>query len=317
MRMTDAIAKFSPVYEPAVITADFEAMEAARDELIKPFLNMDEEMLAKMPLADVKRSRANLRAIIKDVEDARKRVKREYSAPLDAFEARVKDLLAPAREADERMKAAVDSKEAALRDERYRRLSERYEEFAPALVPVVPVDRLIEDRWLTKTGFGEGMQALEEKVEQISSDWEALKAQEATLPFFNEAEAELFRTLDLGAALRLSQSRAEEQARIDALKADVEENLAAARRARERGDHEKADFIERVSEVCERGREASRAEAEEQSGLVEEACPWVMIVPSATRSQMQQLGSYATSLGVRGRLCPGTLMEVVRKSRRI
>lgn len=87
----------------------------------------------------------------------------------------------------------------------------------------MPYERFHEKQWTNKT-FGEvkAFKALEAKVERLAQDWETLKAQFQGEPFYDEAERELFATLDLGAAITAAHKAEEERRRIAELKAAME-----------------------------------------------------------------------------------------------
>lgn len=317
--MSDAIVRVD--YTPATIEADFESMRARLEELMAPYREIDAERLAGTPMADLKRQRAYVNAVIRDVEDARKRIKAEYSRPLQEFEASVKELLAPAREAEALMKGAVDAKEAALREDRLAQLERTYLDMAPALAPVVPFERLMDAKWATATGYRRAIPELEERVRRIASDWEALKSQRESLEFYDEAEKELFRTLDLSSAIRANAQRCEERDRIEAMRAEVEENRAAmaAEEPCEAGDAERDAYLSRVGELCERGRENGRAVQRSQEAAeaaTERAVPCVMVIGAATRSQMLEIGRFCGSIGVHGKFIAGTLEQACAKDRR-
>jgi hypothetical protein len=70
------------------------------------------------------------------------------------------------------------------------------------------------------------MEEEEAIIAQTMKDWDALKQQRESMAFYAEAEAEYFRTLDLGRALRLNSEREEEQARIDEANRRMDEALA-------------------------------------------------------------------------------------------
>lgn len=223
----DDVLAPKPVYVPAVI--DAKAYLAAKgdyvEHMMEPYADMDEAALEAMDLSEMKTCRADLNRIIKEVEDERKAIKKMYNEPLKAFEAKVAEMLEPVRKSEELLAGGIKAIEASRKELRRQSLEGEYEIFAPALVPVVPFDRIlaINPKWLNASYNGvKATEEMEDAVAKIARDWDALKKQAHTLPFYQEAEAAFFRTLDLGAALDVSRSRAEEQARIDALKAEVD-----------------------------------------------------------------------------------------------
>jgi len=208
-------------FEPAVITADFEGMKKRIEQMLEPYGGMTEAGIEKMPLKDAKACRADLRAMSKSLNDGRKAVKKIYNEPLSEFEARIKELdaliLAPAEQLD----GVVKRREEEAKELRRQGLEATYRDFAPALVEVVPFERVLEPQWLNKSfNAAKAAEEMEAKVAKISSDWKQLKT--LKLEFFAEDEAVFFRTLDLTQAIAHENERKEEQERINAMKSEVD-----------------------------------------------------------------------------------------------
>lgn len=214
------LAPFEAMLQPAVITADFGAMRERLAKELEPFKGLTLEQVAQMEPKSQKTARAGLNGYIKELEDARKAVKKAYNAPLAEFEAKCKELLAMIEAPKALIDGAIKKREADDRQARFDHLAEHYGEFAPALVPVVPFERIAEKEWGNAT-FGEkkAERELEDKVSRIAKDWDALR--QSGLAFKQEAEAEFFRTLSLQAAIAYDARRQEEQAAIDAMSAEV------------------------------------------------------------------------------------------------
>ena len=253
--MTDEIVKveFAPQFQPAEITADFDSMKAELAKLLEPYQGMTDEALMKMDTREVKSCRADVNRIIKSVEDGRKAIKRAYNEPLAAFEEQVKELLLPAHEAADMLGGVVNRKEMHEQKLRLEGLKNTYLDAAGVLVDVVPFERLLElnPHWKNK-GRGAAKHA-EELVEihiKLNKDWKRLQSLEESMPFYQEAEAEFFRTLDIGAAIDFDKKRQEEQAKIDALKADVEEIKEYQQQVVEK-PAETAPYEEQEDEVME------------------------------------------------------------------
>ncbi len=216
------LATLGTSFQPAVIEADFDAMKEKLDELLSPYSDMSDEALAKYTTAELRSTRAAVNKIINDVEDGRKAIKRQYMAPYEEFATQVRELLEPAQSAADQLGGMLTRKTEAAKAKRREGLERTYEDFAPALVPVVPFERILDNKWLNaSTSAAKAAEALEAKVAKVASDWEALKVNEGS-PFYQEAEAQFFRTLDLADALNTLKQRAEEQERIEAMRAEVE-----------------------------------------------------------------------------------------------
>lgn len=218
---------------PAVIDAKsyLAALKTRLDQLLEPYADMDDEAICAMDAKEAKTCRADLNRIIKEVEGQRKVVKEAYNEPLKRFEDAVKALLEPAKDGEKRLGQYINDQVQIQRDMRRMTLENAYEDYAPALVPVVPFDRIMEvtnTKWLNKS-YSE-VKATDEllgAVDRIAREWESLNGMADSLAFYQEAEAEFFRTLNLNDALELNRRRTEEQAAIEAMKAEVEANRQA------------------------------------------------------------------------------------------
>lgn len=215
-------------YQPATINAigwiEYNAAKVAR--LMEPYSDI-EKAVETMDLKAIKAAHADVNSVIKEIETQRKAIKSQYNKPLEAFNAMVEELLKPAKEAKETIAAAREDKEQALRYEKREQLQAIYEEYAPALVDLVPFAKICELKWLNvSTKMKTATDELYAKVDRIASDWESLKSMADNMAHFEECEREFFRTLDLGAATALNAKLMAEQQKIDALKAEVSANRA-------------------------------------------------------------------------------------------
>ncbi|NHM14461.1 DUF1351 domain-containing protein [Xiamenia xianingshaonis] len=218
-----ALAVMETSFQPAVITADWAGMRKRLQELIAPYEGLTAEAVAGMGMKDAKACRTDLKKMSNELNDARRAIKREYNRPLADFEAHVKELDALILEPWKLLDAGIKLEEENARYARRAQLDEAYRDFAPALYDVVPLERLLEREWTNKS-FGEtkAEDALLAKVASVAQDWEAF--QKMAFSFPKEAEAEFFRTLSLRAAIEYDARRADEQARIDRMKAEVVAN---------------------------------------------------------------------------------------------
>ena len=216
-------SELTVAYSPAVIEANFDALEAHVRRLVADYEGATYDMGKDENVKAAKRDRAYLNGIAKEIDERRKAVSREYTKPLAAFEDRCKAVAGIAKQAADGIKAQLDEAEEERQLRAYAKLREHYEEFAGLLAPVVPYERFHEKQWTNKT-FGEvkAFKALEAKVERLAQDWETLKAQFQGEPSYDEAERELFATLDLGAAITAAHKAEEERRRIAELKAAME-----------------------------------------------------------------------------------------------
>ena len=296
---------------PSDIEANFDALEDRVRRMVADYEGAAYDMSDDGNVRAAKRDRTYLNGIVKQIDERRKAVKREYLRPLDAFEARCKEISGIAKGASNAIKAQLDEAERLRRERAYAALEAHYGEVADLLAPVVPYSRVHEDRWLNKTvGEVKAKQLLEEKVGLLAEDWDTLKGQRGSMGHYEVAERELFRTLDLGTALKAARQADEEDARLEEMKAAMEPE-----RAPEPGP---------AAPAPEPAPQPMPAPAPQPARAVQEPViaprpgeprtPWVVIVPEATRSDMEGLAKLLQMSEVSGRIVAGTLEQVYRKA---
>lgn len=269
-------------YSPSVISANFDAMEASIRAKVADYEGAKYDLTKDDSIKEAKHDRSYLNGLKSEIEERRKAVKREYNKPLAAFEKRCKEITSIIDGASDGIKAQLDEAEERRKAGARAALKAHYGEFAELLSPVVPYERLHDDRWLNKS-FGEAKakKALEDKVSAVARDWDTLKAQRDSMAHYEVAERELFRTLDLGSALNAARAADEEDARIAAMREAVESKPAP--------------------------RPAPRRQAEPAAAPRPElSCAWTVEIPSATRSQMELLAAALRERGITGTIkCKG------------
>ena len=269
-------------YAPSFIEANFDALEKRVRKTVELYKGATYDLTKADKIKEAKNDRSYLNGLKSEIEERRKAVKREYNKPLAAFEKRCKEITSIIDGASDGIKAQLDEAEERRRAGARAALEAHYREFAELLAPVVPYERLHDDKWLNKS-FGEvkAKKALEEKVSAVARDWDTLKAQRDSMAHYEVAERELFRTLDLGSALNAARAADEEDARIAAMREAVESKPAP--------------------------RPAPRRRAEPAvAARPEPSCAWTVEIPSATRSQMEQLAAALRERGITGTIkCKG------------
>lgn len=288
---------------PSDIEANFDALEDRVRRMVADYEGAAYDMSDDGNVRAAKRDRTYLNGIVKQIDERRKAVKREYLRPLDAFEARCKEISGIAKGASDAIKAQLDEAERLRRERAYAALEAHYGEVADLLAPVVPYSRVHEDRWLNKTvGEVKAKQLLEEKVGLLAEDWDTLKGQRGSMGHYEVAERELFRTLDLGAALKAARQADEEDARLEEMKAAMEPERAPEPEPAAPAPEPAPQPVQAVQEPVIAPRPG------------EPRTPWVVIVPEATRSDMEGLAKLLQMSEVSGRIVAGTLEQVYRKA---
>ena len=307
--------ELSVQYKPASIDANFDDLEERVRKMVADYEGAVYDMSKDENVAAAKRDRAYLNGIVKQIDERRKAVKREYTKPLAAFEDRCKRIAGIAGGAADAIKAQLDEAEERRRDAAYAILKGYYEEVADLLAPVVPYERVHDEKWLNKS-FGEvrAKRAVDERVGRLASDWESLKARRGGMRHYEEAERELFRTLDLGAALAAARAADEEDARIAEMKAAIGPEPATPEPAPE---PEPAPAREPRRAPGPQPAPAPVPQPEPQRIIApvpgEERKPWVVIIPSATRTDMLALAKLLAQTNVDGVIKQGSLALVAMR----
>lgn len=206
------------------IQADMLAMDAAIKQAEKDLTlyDVEQEVLDSMPDKEVDACAKALNADVNAYETARKSLKARLSAPYDKIKAEGDRRMASIKRLQATYKDAKAANEQRRKKARENELIEHYEAYAGLLLDVVPYQKLHDPKWLNKTvGPGAAKAELEAKVDKIAADWDALKGM--GLEFQDAAEAEFFKTLDLGSAVSYARKLAEDKAKIDAMKAEIEQ----------------------------------------------------------------------------------------------
>lgn len=214
-------AELAATCSPAPIEDNLAAVEAWVDAQVAPYLGVVVDFADRERRAEARRAMADLNKIKAPIEEERKRVRREYEAPLKAFEARVRAITAKIDGARAEIRAQYDAGEAEFRAAREAALQAEYEAVAGPVAGMIPLSALMEPEWL-QPSKPEGWACA--KLADRAADALASYEQVASLDmeFKDEALAEFCRTLDAGAAIARSQALAEERRRMEEFRAAQE-----------------------------------------------------------------------------------------------
>ena len=226
-----------------LVHSDIDELTRAMDEALTVYgdLLVEREVVDGMAVADLLVCENQLGKAIAVADEARKQLGRDYRKPLEAANARYKELMQPVEE----LYAAYSERRQELR---YEGLERTYLDCCAAngletLPSVVPFERLAKahPQWLRRdANAGKAAERVEDEVMRIGRAWGTLRSQRAAMRFYDEAEAEFFKSLDVERAIGLNNRREQEQARIDALRAEHEANEAARREAEARRQEQEA-----------------------------------------------------------------------------
>lgn len=200
------------------ISANFDALEARVDAILADYEGWEPSAGSASDVRQCAAERKYLNGLAKQLDERRKAVKEEYTRPLAAFEARANGIRDKIKATAARLKAVEDMAAQAEKDAKFSKLQEAYEAYAGVLCDLVPFERVLDPKWLNKsTSVKKALGEMESRVDGIAEGWEALKGM--GLENAAQAEAEFFRTLDLGAAVALDARVKADAERIEAAKA--------------------------------------------------------------------------------------------------
>lgn len=213
---------------PPVLSDNLDALSAWVDAQIDPYVGEVIDPEDGRQVKEGRRCMADLNKLKAPIEAERKRVKREYEAPLKAFEARVKDVTAKIDGARAAIKAQVDAADEAFRANRLEALRQEYADTVGVLADVIPFAAMAEDRWLTRSvTYPKAASEMADKAAKALEGYETLQKKE--LAHKDEVVKRYADTLDMVAALKLEDELCERDRQM----AEFREAQEAARAVKE------------------------------------------------------------------------------------
>lgn len=214
----------SPDCKPGVINCDFTGARQKLEALIAPLQGMTVEDADNFELKDAKEVRANLNKIMKNLNSKRLEIEREFMAPFTPFKENVDELIAMAKTPHAVFDKSIKAREEKTKQLVYDNLKKSYEGFTQLLADVIPFDRFITQnpKWVTPS-YGEKKAEKEilERAASLNRDWNELKR--TPLHFPQETERMFFNSMSITDALEHDRIQWEQQQKIDAMKAEVQE----------------------------------------------------------------------------------------------
>lgn len=212
-------------------------LTAAMDEASAVYGEMavDEETAKGMSMEDIRICRQGIADARKAVNERRLEVTRMLKAPIDAINAECKKLDAVAEDGDAILAEAYDA--VIMTGYRAQYCECCIANGLDAMVDVVPFESFMakHPRWTARTANPVKTQEhIAEEVERIAKDWRTLQSMRFSMAFYDDAEAEFWRSLDVKAAIEANNARQARQQQVEAMRRQQEENERwAAQRAAE------------------------------------------------------------------------------------
>lgn len=225
--------------------------------------------------AEMRKDRATLNRLVTAFETQRKQVKKFYQSPYEKFEAQVKEVLAPVRDAIGSIDNGLAEIERQYRVMKTNKMQEFYEKYVGDLKGIVPFQKTVNEENYRKS-------VTDKKLEQyyttffkrVDEDMEAIE--ELPERFRDKALLRYADTLSLTEALR-------EGKRLEALEAELE-----ARRNREKQQAAATPPAQEKAPIQEVKQEST-----------EKAQPQVETAPQLFRMTFYVTGTYEQLMGLR------------------
>lgn len=156
--------------EAVPLEEDFDALVASlaiddtlEDKLARLKKNVDEKLADYVDVKRIeddedfkaaKKYRSAVNAVKKPIEEQRKAAKKKYSDLLKTFDKTIGEITAPIDALSDEYKAEIDRYDGECGARRLAALSGHYYDLAGEMGPLVPYERIADDRWLNAS-FGE------------------------------------------------------------------------------------------------------------------------------------------------------------------
>lgn len=156
--------------EAVPLEEDFDTLVASlaiddtlEDKLAKLKKNVDEKLADYVDVKRIekdedfkaaKKYRAAVNDVKKPIEAQRKAAKKKYSDLLKTFDKTIDEITAPIDRLSDKYKAEIDRYDGECRKRRLAALKGHYYDLAGEMGPLVPYERIADDRWLNAS-FGE------------------------------------------------------------------------------------------------------------------------------------------------------------------
>lgn len=205
------------------------ALTQAIDAAATTFGDMqaDAEMISAMSVPEVRICEDGIAAAIKEVDERRLELTRMLTAPKKVIDDKCKEMTEPLRDLAAMYANARESKYLQGYEAQYQECC--IANGMEALICAVPFSRFMamHPRWTARNANPVKVQEkISEEVERIAADWATLRTMSDSMRFYDDAEVEFFRSLDVKRAIEANNRREADQARIDAMNAERAANEA-------------------------------------------------------------------------------------------
>ena len=210
------------------IPFNYEELKAWCEEGLKKY---DGRVYTEGDIPQAKKDRAILNKLANALDDARKEKKAQYLAPVNAFEAKVKEIVALVKKRVDGIDTQIKEYDEERKREKQEEITAIYAAKIGDLANLVPYEKLHNPKWLNATAsMATVEQELTDKIKSISEGLAVIDRLNIDADVLLMAKAEYLINFDISAALAtadyvtkqreaLKQREAEKKAQAEAKKA--------------------------------------------------------------------------------------------------
>lgn len=303
--MNEIIVK--PTYQLGVIDFDFETANARLDEKLKEY---EGAVFTDESIPFAKKEVAALRSDAKSLNDARIKLKKDFSKPLDEFESKMKELVAKFDKPINLINAQIAEYEEKKKQEKKANIVEFFNTLSPEFRDIVALDSIYDSKWENATT---SMKSIKDELEQLQESTlqaistikgmnseateKALDIYKSTLSlsdaitYVNQYEQQKIEIMRREEERRKAEIEREKQAEIERIRREERARIAEEERIKEE-ERKKVLAEEEAKKQAE--KEALAIKQEEQG----ERLINYQFVVTCYPSELEQIEMYLSSIGI-------------------
>lgn len=287
-----------------VLEANFEEVEAQLRELMQPYEKL---VLREEDISEGKNTLARIRRVEKTIDDYRKAIKKDFSAPLAAFEEKCKKLTAVCYESETNLSEQINKYAEQRKAEKLAGLRAFFDANVGDMEAYLRYEQIENSRWGNTTfSVEQAQQEIKQAIDMCADGVEAIRG------LSSEFEATLLtayaKNHDLAAVMKMNSELAETKRREDARREAEEAQRREAEAARLAAEEE----VRRVNEEARRkmAEQAAKFKLDDEPAPAQEQTVYqhgdvskenvytLSFRVRATRSQLMELRAAFDRIGI-------------------
>lgn len=269
-----------------VITANFDECKASLIEMMAPYAGL---VVTEDTMTAAKADRARINKVAANIDDARKMVKKAYSAPLAEFEAKCKELTGICTTAAKNIDDQVKAFDEKRKYEKLNTLADYLNEQVGELRGYVSWGNILNPKWGNATySLDKAKEDIDAAIAKCRNDIDTITAMGSK--YEPELLEQYKKTQDITATIRKNAELTEVERRLEMQRQKAEEERAAREAARQ---------AEQVKQAAAPAPEVpAPAEAEVPASAGEEIRD-ITFTCYGTKNQLLMLAQYMKQNGIR------------------